>query len=173
MLNLTFSSISCFFTTSNASSNDPVVFHLLLLFPVEIHKIKTNLIFIIVVNALRFGLCDFIQPTVMSLSGQLKNGNITQKACFFILSRALWFGISSHITKHGKQQPRSGSVLFCRPSGRHYSPHVWEIVGGKNRTIFRGCHYSRFYMMISSSFRKTYFYFFRTGNYISSCIKVN
>ena len=31
---------------------------------------------------------------------------------------------------------------------------VWDIVGRKNLTIFKGCYYSRFYMMISSSFRK-------------------
>ena len=72
VLNLTVSSISCFFTTSNASSNDPVIYHLLLLFPVEIPKIIINLILIIVVDALHFGLCDFIQLAVMSLSGQLK-----------------------------------------------------------------------------------------------------
>ena len=32
--------------------------------------------------------------------------------------------------------------------------HVWETVGRKNITIFKVCHYFRFYMMISSSFRK-------------------
>ena len=82
MLNLAVSSISCFFTTSNTSSNDPVFFHLLLLFPVEIPKIKTDLIFIIVFNVLHFGLCDFIQLTVTSLLGQLKYQNTTQKVCF-------------------------------------------------------------------------------------------
>lgn len=81
MLNLAVSSILCFFT-SNTSSNDPVFFHLLLLLPVEIPKIKTDLIFITVFNVLHFGLRGFIQLTVMSLLGQLKNQNITQKVCF-------------------------------------------------------------------------------------------
>ena len=65
---------------SNTSSNDPVIFHFLLLFPVEIPKIKMNLIFVIVANALHFGLCDFIQLAVMSLSGLFKNEHNTQKA---------------------------------------------------------------------------------------------
>ena len=34
------------------------------------------------------------------------------------------------------------------------APRVWEIVVRKNLTVFKGCHYSRFYMMISSSFLK-------------------
>ena len=40
VLNLTVSSILCFFTTSNTCFNDSVIFYLLLLFPVEIPKIK-------------------------------------------------------------------------------------------------------------------------------------
>ena len=34
------------------------------------------------------------------------------------------------------------------------APHVWEIVCTKNITIFKGCHYSRFYIMISLNFQK-------------------
>ena len=34
------------------------------------------------------------------------------------------------------------------------APHVLDIVDRKNLTIFRGSHYSRFYIMFSSSFRK-------------------
>ena len=44
-----------------------LILHFLLLFPVEIPKVKINVIFIIVVNALHSGLCDFIELTVMSL----------------------------------------------------------------------------------------------------------
>ena len=42
----------------------------------------------------------------------------------------------------------------CRPQGGFIAPNVWEIVVRKNLTIFKGCHYSRFYIMISLSFRK-------------------
>ena len=91
VLNLTVSTILCFFATSNASSNDPVIFHLLLLSAVEIPKIKINLIInaqsLIVFNALYFGLCHFIQLTVMLLSGSLKNENNTQRSAF------LYFGV--------------------------------------------------------------------------------
>ena len=46
------------------------------------------------------------------------------------------------------------SVIIAAPEGGFMGPHVWEIVGRKNLTIFKGCHYSRFYIMISSGFRK-------------------
>ena len=50
-------------------------------------------------------------------------------------------------------------LIFAEGSLSIYSrsfiaPHVWEIVGRKNLTIFKGCHYSRFFMIISSSFLK-------------------
>ena len=57
-----------------------MIFHFLLLFPVEIPKIKTNVIFVTVANALQFRLCEFIQLTV-TLLGQLKNEHNTQKVC--------------------------------------------------------------------------------------------
>ena len=44
--------------------------------------------------------------------------------------------------------------LITAPQGGFIALHVWEIVGRKNLTIFRGCHYSRFNIMISSSFPK-------------------
>ena len=44
--------------------------------------------------------------------------------------------------------------MIAAPQSGFIAPHVWEIVGGKNLTIFKGCHYSRSYMIISSSFRK-------------------
>ena len=44
--------------------------------------------------------------------------------------------------------------LIAAPQSGFIAPHVWEIVGWKNLTIFKGCHYSQFYIMISSSFRK-------------------
>ena len=75
---------------------------------------KINLIFIIVVNALHFGLCDFIQLAVMLLPGQLKNENDTQKVCFFVLWHDLWFGIIFHITK-------VGMFFFSEVVGRYFS----------------------------------------------------
>ena len=45
-------------------------------------------------------------------------------------------------------------IFIAAPQGGFIVPHVWEIVGRKNHTIFKGCHYSRFYIMISSNFRK-------------------
>ena len=44
--------------------------------------------------------------------------------------------------------------IIAAPHGGFIAPHVREIVGRKNLTIFKGCHYSRSYMMISSNFRK-------------------
>ena len=41
-------------------------------------------------------------------------------------------------------------IVYCRPSGLIYSPARMR----KNLTIFKGCHYSRFYKMISLSFRE-------------------
>ena len=40
------------------------------------------------------------------------------------------------------------------PQGGFIAPHAWEIVCRKNLAIFKVCHYSRFYIMISLSFRK-------------------
>ena len=40
------------------------------------------------------------------------------------------------------------------PQGDFIAPHIWETVGRKNLIIFKGCHYSQFYMMISSGFCK-------------------
>ena len=44
--------------------------------------------------------------------------------------------------------------IIAAPQGSFIGPHVWEIEGRNNLTIFKGCHYSRFYIMISLSFRK-------------------
>ena len=72
--------------------------------------------------------------------------------------------------------------LIAAPQGGFIAPHVWEIVCRKNLTIFKGYHYSRFYIMISLSFWKMetknlnlnpgYFNFLRTGNCIISCTLV-
>ena len=45
------------------------------------------------------------------------------------------------------------AILIAPPQGG-FIPYVWEIVGKKNLTIFKGCHYSIFYIIISSSFWK-------------------
>ena len=47
-------------------------------------------------------------------------------------------------------------LIIATPQGGFIAPHVSEIVGRKNLTIFKGCHYSRLYLMISLSlsFRK-------------------
>ena len=74
-------------------------------------------------------------------------------------------------------------VNTCLPFhvGDFIAPYVWEIVGRKGLTIFKGCHYSRICMMTSSSFQKSrdkiklgpmYFKFTRTGNYITCYILV-
>ena len=44
--------------------------------------------------------------------------------------------------------------FIAAPQGGFIAPHVWEIAGRKNLAIFKGCHYSWFYMMISWSFQK-------------------
>ena len=45
-------------------------------------------------------------------------------------------------------------IIIAGPQGGFIVPHIWEIVVRKNLTIFKGCHYSWFYIMISSSFRE-------------------
>ena len=44
--------------------------------------------------------------------------------------------------------------MIAAPQSGFTAPHVREIVGRKNLTIFKGCHYSRSYMIIFSSFQK-------------------
>ena len=44
--------------------------------------------------------------------------------------------------------------IITAPQGGFIAPHVWEIVGRNNLTIFKSCQYPRFYIMISSSFPK-------------------
>ena len=44
--------------------------------------------------------------------------------------------------------------IISAPQGVFIAPHVWEIVGRQNFTIFKVCHYSQFYITISLSFRK-------------------
>ena len=46
--------------------------------------------------------------------------------------------------------PMCSHLLYSR----FIAPHVSETVGRKNLTIFKDCHYSRFYIMICLSFRK-------------------
>ena len=46
------------------------------------------------------------------------------------------------------------STLIAAPQGDFIAPHVREIVSKKNLTIFLGCHYFRFYIIISLGFRK-------------------
>ena len=45
-------------------------------------------------------------------------------------------------------------TLIAAPEGGYIAPHIREIVCRKNFTIFKGCHYSRFFIMISSSLGK-------------------
>ena len=45
-------------------------------------------------------------------------------------------------------------IFIAAPQGFFIALHVWEIVGGKNLIILKGCHYSQFYVMISSGFQK-------------------
>ena len=68
-------------------------------------------------------LCFFIKLTVMSLPGQLNNENNTQKVCFFILWRALRFGIICHITKVGVfflifPEDLNNNITYLRPRFR-------------------------------------------------------
>ena len=42
--------------------------------------------------------------------------------------------------------------FIAAPQGGFRAPHVWEIVGRKNLTVFKGCHYCWFYIMIPLSF---------------------
>ena len=44
--------------------------------------------------------------------------------------------------------------LIVAPQVGFIAPYEWEIVYRKNLKIFKGCHYSRFYIMIPLSFRK-------------------
>ena len=71
--------------------------------------------------------------------------------------------------------------LIATPQGGFMAPNVLDILGRKNLTIFQVCHYSRFYMMISSEkfsenrdkeckLGPMYFNFPCTGNYITNCI---
>ena len=46
------------------------------------------------------------------------------------------------------------SFFIAALQGGFIAPHLWEIACRKNLTIFKGCHYSRFYTMISLSFQK-------------------
>ena len=45
-------------------------------------------------------------------------------------------------------------LFVATPQYGFIAPHVREIVGRKNLTTFKGCQYSRFYIIISSSFWK-------------------
>ena len=45
-------------------------------------------------------------------------------------------------------------MVIAAPLGGFIAPHVWEIVCRKNLTIFKGCHYFRFYIAISLSFQE-------------------
>ena len=45
-------------------------------------------------------------------------------------------------------------IMIAAPQGGFIVTLVWEIVGRKNLTIFKGCHHSRFFIMISSSYSK-------------------
>ena len=45
-------------------------------------------------------------------------------------------------------------IMIAALQGGFIVPHVWEIVVRKNLSIFKGCHYSWFYIMISSVFGK-------------------
>ena len=44
--------------------------------------------------------------------------------------------------------------IIATPQGGFIARYLWEIVCRKNLKIFKGCHYSQFYVMISLSFGK-------------------
>ena len=44
--------------------------------------------------------------------------------------------------------------IIAAPQGGFIALHVWEIVGRKNLTVFKGCHCSQLYIIISLSFQK-------------------
>ena len=46
------------------------------------------------------------------------------------------------------------ALFIATPQYGFIAPHVKEIVDKKNLTIFKGCQYSQFYIIISSSFWK-------------------
>ena len=46
-------------------------------------------------------------------------------------------------------------IFIAAPQEGFIVLHVWEIVGTKSLTIFKGYHYSRFFIMISSSYCTT------------------
>ena len=45
-------------------------------------------------------------------------------------------------------------LFIVTPQYGFIAPHIREIVGKKNLTIFKGCQYSQFYIIISSRFWK-------------------
>ena len=47
-----------------------------------------------------------------------------------------------------------GDLIIAAPQGGFIAQYILEIVGRKNLTVFKGCYYSWFCMMISLSFRK-------------------
>ena len=63
--------------------------------------------------------------------------------------------ITGQNNDYSSRIPRANLELkHAAPQGGFMTPHVWEIVCRKNLAIFKDCHYSRLYMMISLSFQK-------------------
>ena len=89
-----------------------MIFHLLLLFPVEIPKIKTNLIFIIV-NALHFGLW-FYSASCYVVAGTVKRWKRYTKGMFFctLACFVIWDYFSHY---------KSGNVVFSEVVARYFS----------------------------------------------------
>ena len=73
------------------------------------------------------------------------------KVNFKIFDVIIWL---TNISRIKDNQAMKSDQLIAAPQGGFIAPHVWEIVCRKNLTIFKGCHYSRFYIMISLSFQK-------------------
>ena len=77
-----------------------------------------------------------------------------------LLKRRLWhrcFPVNfSKFLRTPFLQNNSGRLLLfiAASQGGFIAPHICEIVCRKTLTIFKSCHYSRFYITIFSSFRK-------------------
>ena len=87
--------------------------------------------------------------------------SLENSRAFFLAKEKNWKRIfktnSESLQNHAEKQFVLSTSFFMiyvitTPQDGFIAPHVWEIVGTKNLTIFKGCQYFRFYMMISSNF---------------------
>ena len=56
--------------------------------------------------------------------------------------------ILSNISRSKGNQAMKFDYLIAAPQGGVIALHVWEKVCEKNLKIFKGCHYSRFYITV-------------------------